>query len=1529
MVKASIEAFYPENASVVEVAKLFENNNNLLETATNFAKSNYTLCKTQQGANWFYKLEIEEKTSLVKLGMRDCPFIIDSILLFANKINNQILNIIHFPIFLSRSENGAVGEVFDMESKTSNSESVVFFKFKSPINRSSILKELENIVMAIFSVVSCWKDMRSTIKNISSSLKIPQNADTYKTNAEVQKFLQWLLADNFILCGIAYMKHDGAAFAEDKSKALGICQCDKHCDKFYDGFLKDCHPSTEQYIAMEIKKSRYTSIVYKEACFDVVKLQDYNEAGRLLGEWEIYGIFTTKAYKEEVTKIPLIQTWIANILDKTKFLPHSYNYKEIVSFANSIPRDLLFKMNTEELYNTAVKHVKSRKIGENIIFVKNNNNGIYDILLCINSQPSHEIKNAMIACCEKLFGEDIFFEQISNSDLNGIIVRITANTDKKITEDSLCNLKQKLLNICQNWDFAFKSINTAFSCSIFSENYKADVSHEEASLDAEFINKLLFNQRTQNSIESVVREFEDKNENKFKITIFIENKDIDLSSIVSILNNFGFAVEDSSSFKLNGVAGKVITIKKIVVLCNNSAASIERLTQNFCPLLNAVIEGEVENGILNSLSVSPSIASRDIVLFKAIVRYMQQIQFPYTIRVISEIIGSNANYIKAVLQYFYTKLDPNFKGECNLAEIEKQISVLAKSSGRENDERAMRVFFQVVKAIVRTNFFLGKDYISIKLHPHTIENMPKPVPFAEIFVYHSEFEALHLRVGKVARGGLRWSDRIEDYRTEVLGLVKAQNVKNAVIVPVGSKGGFVIKKDCSTMSRDEFFECGKHYYKKFISACLDITDNIVDGKVVHPNLVVPSDGEDPYFVVAADKGTATFSDIANSVSLSYKFWLGDAFASGGSNGYDHKKMGITAKGGWVAVKRHFMELGINPEKDEITVVGIGDMSGDVFGNGLLRSKTIKMIAAFNHLHIFVDPTPNPAKSFAERERMFNLPRSSWTDYSKSALSEGTMIYARNEKILKLTPQIKALFGIEAEEITPNELISTILKHKADLLWNGGIGTYIKASTERNIEVGDKANDAIRINGCELGAKVIGEGGNLGFTQLGRIEAAKAGVMLNTDAMDNSAGVDCSDHEVNIKITLNSLVVGGKISLEERNEILAKMTDDVDYLVLRDNYEQTQAISVSYRSKTANLDRQAKFIKFLEKENFLDRENEFLPSNDEIKKRKSEKSHLTRPELCVLFGYSKMYLYSKLLADKTIDDEYFNEMLLKYFPPLLAQKFKADLLSHKLKREIIATCLTNKTINRVGITFIHSLSTQTGRSFVDIVKALTIASDILGIDKIWEKIEDLDFKCKWAAQLSLFEKVINYLEVTILWILSSLDLSSTSISAAIEKYKLSFTKAVGEISLLVAKTTGDEDELFSEINLQLANFKFAQYALFAAKYGKQADVSPLIKTIFAARDLLNFESISEIEASINHLNESDKIAHKTIATDIMNNLTQICLGIVDNKTSFEAWSVQNAQQIEMFNSFVADVKISENKGVSNLFLISNKLKQMLK
>lgn len=845
--------------------------------------------------------------------------------------------------------------------------------------------------------------------------------------------------------------------------------------------------------------------------------------------------------------------------------------------------------------------------------------------------------------------------------------------------------------------------------------------------------------------------------------LYSQGQPVILSDVVPILENLGMRVLDEHPYRVLREDGEQFGISDFTVEFQTRAngadlASAKTLLQ---AAFREIWNGFAENDAFNRLILACGLGWREVAMLRAYARYIKQLRFGFSQPFIADTLARHGDITNQLVALFRARFEPDIPSPERRSEvterIENQLLESLETVDSLDDDRILRRFFLVIKATLRTNFFQQQDgdfkpYLSLKFNPRAIPDIPQPRPMFEVFVYSPRVEGVHLRAGRVARGGLRWSDRVEDYRTEILGLVKAQQVKNSVIVPAGAKGGFIVKQPPENGSREALRAEGIACYQLFIRGLLDLTDNLDGGCVVPPERVVRHDEDDTYLVVAADKGTATFSDIANRLAHEYGFWLGDAFASGGSEGYDHKKMGITARGAWESVKRHFLERGLDTQADEFSVVGIGDMSGDVFGNGMLLSDRIRLIGAFNHQHIFVDPEPDAARAFAERQRLFAAPGCNWADYDPAVISAGGGVFSRASKSIPISPQMRRALAIEATRLTPNELISALLRAPVSLIWNGGIGTYVKAPEESHEQVGDKANDAVRVDSDELRCQVLGEGGNLGFTQLARIGFSCDGGAVNSDFIDNAGGVDCSDHEVNIKILLNDLVHKGQLTLDQRNRLLRDMTADVAGLVLRNNYRQALALTIAEAGAAASIDQYERLMRRLESEGRLDRSLEFLPGDEALQERRERHVGLTRPELSVLISYAKIELKQALLISAIVHDEHFREALYSAFPESLLAAYPAEVTEHPLRAEITATQMANELVNRMGITWLDEMQQATQASREDIAAAYWIASRIYGIEEQWRAIEVLDGKVGSEVQLNLFRDLIRLLTRTTNWLL---------------------------------------------------------------------------------------------------------------------------------------------------------------------------------
>lgn len=904
--------------------------------------------------------------------------------------------------------------------------------------------------------------------------------------------------------------------------------------------------------------------------------------------------------------------------------------------------------------------------------------------------------------------------------------------------------KKKSLALCD------KYVNS------FPPSYIDDYTVDVAVKDIDSLEKL----SPENKLEIGLYLASNDTENPLHLRIFQWQKPIALSDILPMLENLNLRTENENPHKLTLTDKHTVWISDFAVTYTKGTIEIEKLNQIFQEAFRSVYSGLSENDGFNKLVLGASLTWREIMILRTYAKYLRQVGFRFSQHYIENALVNNADLSNLLVKLFYAlhKVGKSTKTKTHAETIEKEIIQHLEAVQSLDEDKIIRRMLDLIKSTLRTNYFQtdkeghAKAYLSIKLNSRQIPELPLPTPLYEIFVYSPRFEGIHLRNSKVARGGIRWSDRREDFRTEILGLMKAQVVKNSVIVPSGAKGGFVLKAVPPRASREIIQAEVIQNYKAFIRGLLDLTDNIKDSKFIRPRDVVCYDDVDPYLVVAADKGTATFSDIANSISNEYDFWLGDAFASGGSAGYDHKKMGITARGAWESVKRHFRELEIDVEKTDITTVGVGDMSGDVFGNGMIYNKHIKLIAAFDHRHIFIDPDPNPETSYYERVRLFNLPTSSWEDYNPKLISKGGGVFKRSLKSISITPKMKSILAIDDDALPPTELIRAILKAPVDLLFNGGIGTYVKSHLETNSDVGDRTNDYCRVNGDELQCKVVGEGGNLGFTQLGRVEFALKGGLINTDFIDNSAGVDCSDHEVNLKILLNAEVQKGNLSFKKRNTLLASLTQEVGALVLKDNYAQALIMSISAYSANKNISLHENYIKELETIGFLNRLVEFLPDEKEFIERKAAGMGLTRPELAVLLAYTKIHIKQEILKSKLPEDAFLSQILDTAFPPSIRKKYQTAMSGHRLKRDIIATQLSNQIVNEMGITFVYRLQIETGANVEEVVRAHAIASRIFQTTELEQTIKSLDFKIPMNEQYEMLFNIRNLINLSTRWFL---------------------------------------------------------------------------------------------------------------------------------------------------------------------------------
>ncbi|MEO8160818.1 MAG: NAD-glutamate dehydrogenase, partial [Arenimonas sp.] len=1132
--------------------------------------------------------------------------------------------------------------------------------------------------------------------------------------------------------------------------------------------------------------------VHRPGYMDYIGVLSFDAAGNAVAEQRFLGLYTSSAYNRRPWEIPLVRQRHAAVMDASGLGEGSHSGKALRHILETLPRDELFQSGAQELTATAMGILGLQERARTRLFLRKDRHGrFYSVLAYIpRDRFSAEVRERIEAMLmRELKGERLDTSvQIGESPLAQLHLLIRPRSGEIVKVDTAA-LEAELVHIVRNWQDQLrdhlvqlhgeetgirlanrfgKALPAGYIESATPEQAAADIG-QAASLAGERALHLSLYHAADGGL-------------RFKLLRL--GKEIALSDALPMLENLGLRINSEHPYEIELDDGRVV-IQDFEVEPLGGRVEVESARTRFEDAFAAVWRGDAESDGFNRLVLAAGLDWRQVAMLRGYCKFLLQTGVTFSQAYMEETLARYPLAARLLVELFEARFEPGRDAKADQATCRAlrddltaivpvadrlALATILEEMGADraldrdaqvdacgdalaitmekvqslDEDRILRAFESVINATLRTSYYqtkgeggTHKDYISFKFDPAKVPELPKPRPYREIFVYSPFVEGVHLRFGPVARGGLRWSDRREDFRTEVLGLVKAQMVKNTVIVPVGSKGGFFVKRPPVGGDRDAVLAEGIACYKRFINGLLDITDNLVDGAVVHPLDVVRHDGDDPYLVVAADKGTATFSDIANGISAEHGYWLGDAFASGGSVGYDHKGMGITAKGAWESVKRHFRALGRDSQSQEFTAVGIGDMSGDVFGNGMLLSEHIRLLAAFDHRHIFLDPNPDPAPSFAERKRLFALPRSSWEDYDKALISEGGGVYPRSAKSIPVSAQVRAALSIEgeAEHLSPNELMNAILKAPVELLWNGGIGTYVKAASESHVEVGDRANNGLRVDGGELRCKMVGEGGNLGMTQRGRIEAAQNGVLLNTDFIDNSAGVDTSDHEVNIKILLAAPVKRGELSMQQRNTLLASMTDEVGELVLNDNYRQNQAISLMESMSAPRLGSFGHFIRTLEGQGLLDRAIEFLPSDAELSERKSRGAGLTRPELSVLLSYDKIVIFNELLESDVPEDPHLSKELVRYFPAALQERYADDMEQHRLRREIIATAVTNSMVNRMGATFLQRMQEDTGETPAQIAKAYSISREVLDARAFWTDIDALDLKVTEAAQIA--------------------------------------------------------------------------------------------------------------------------------------------------------------------------------------------------
>jgi len=1314
--------------------------------------------------------------TVIEVVTDDMPFLVDSVTMELSREGYGIHLVIHPVLRVRRDPEGRLLEV--LEPGAADGEEIRESVLGVEVDRASsaaALEELrgniERVLDEVRAAVEDWGPMRERMLAMVAELQEQPPPIDAAGVEEAKTFLTWAAENHYTFLGYReyelVSEENGDALRAVPDSGMGILR-GPPATRLSKKLAPKAQAMARAPHVLVLTKANSRATVHRPAYLDYIGVKTFAPDGTVTGERRFLGLYTTAAYKEGPSEIPILRDKVDTVLARAGFPSDSHDAKALMDILENYPRDSLFQIEVDDLFEVAMGILGLNERQRVRLFLRRD--PLDRFISCLVFIPrdrfnteNRERVGSILA--ETFSGTRVDWElHLSESLL--VRVHYVVHCDRPPAGFDTAEIEARLVSATRAWtddlrdalveehgeehgEELYKRYRSAFPLA-----YRADWVARSAVADIRRIDELA---ETGGPIMSLYRPLEAA-VGLVRCKVFSAGE-VSLSDVMPTFEHMGARVVDEHPYEISPAGAAPCWVYDFGLRC--VAEDVERVREAFQEAFLGVWRGDLENDGLNGLVLGSGLTGREITILRAVGKYLRQAGIAFSDRYMERTLVGHPEIATQLVRLFYARFDPDHTdsevAERLTGELDRAIDAVTSL----DEDRILRSFVSVVRATVRTNYFRvdedgdgtrsPRPFLSFKLDPSLIPLLPLPRPRFEIFVYSPRIEGVHLRGGRVARGGLRWSDRREDFRTEVLGLMKAQMVKNALIVPVGSKGGFVVKQPPADGGRAALLEEGISCYKTFLCGLLDLTDNIVGADVVPPLRVVRYDEDDPYLVVAADKGTATFSDIANGISAVYRFWLGDAFASGGSQGYDHKQMGITARGAWESVKRHFRELGIDTQSTEFTVVGIGDMSGDVFGNGMLLSPHIKLLAAFNHLHVFLDPDPDPGRSFAERKRLFELPRSSWSDYDASLMSEGGGVYPRTAKTIPLSHQVREALGIGAQELAPTELIRELLRAPVDLLWNGGIGTYVKASSETHADAGDKANDVVRVDGGELRCRVVGEGGNLGFTQLGRIEYALAGGAINTDAIDNVAGVNCSDHEVNIKILLDSVVRDGDMTEKQRNELLVAMTDGVAERVLYGSYTQTQAMSIASFQASQMLDVHGRLIRHLEQVANLKRKLEHLPSDETIGERKLAHQGLAAPELAVVMAYCKIHLYTELLESDLPEDRYLGHDLERYFPSPLPERYGKQMRSHRLRREIIATLVANQLVDRAGTTFAFRLGEETGAPPSLLARAYAVAREIFDMRTFWDEVEALDNQMSAGTQLSMLVEARKLVERATRWL----------------------------------------------------------------------------------------------------------------------------------------------------------------------------------
>ena len=1498
--------------------------------------------------------------TIIQMVAYDRPFLVDTILMSLETQGINVHRTYNTIISVQRDDEGNICQIDSAAESATSHLSLIHCEIAYQDN--SELAELQQMLLGkvdtLDTVVGDWQEMHDRLTEIKEDLSKQPLPEVFYSKQEIQAFLDWILEDNFIFLGYreyrleqgSLVEVNGKTASNDSSQnssddlnlysignsGLGLLRggSEDNISESFSQLPKDLKKLLTGPRVLMLSKSSRVSPIHRPVYMDFLGIHKFDDNGKLVGEYRFIGLLTSQAYQLTVSNIPLLREKANKIMVMTAIPRDGHAYHKMTHVINTLPRDDLFQASVEELYPivTGISQLQDKKSLRLFTRVDHYQRFVSCLVYIPRDKFNTELRIKVQNLLKEAYGgtSSGFTTEFNESDHARVHVHVRT-VPGQVNNVVTSELEEELTILMQSWNDHYQKMlldnvgeqqaNSlmrqflAFIPAAYRERFDARTAVE----DTKRLERL--NSQTEDELPMIWYLYQSTGDasNQLHLKLYGRQQPVILSKVLPVLENFGVSVISAQTYEFDLPEQPIWMQEYELTLEHVDTVDMGIVRDQFEESLQQIWAGKVESDPFNELVLITKLDTYEVVILRALSSYMRQARAPFSNSYIQQtIVKYNAISVDMV-HLFDARMNPKYDEDIRQSktnQIQQKITEALAEVDSLDEDRILRWYLDLINAMVRTNFYQvdsegnRKDRLSFKFLAADIPNLPKPKLMFEIFVYSPRVEAVHMRGGKAARGGLRWSDRMEDFRTEVLGLVKAQMVKNAVIVPVGSKGGFIVKTKTIADGRDAFQAEGIACYQTFLRGMLDVTDNIVDGEIVPPDNTVRHDEDDPYLVVAADKGTASFSDIANAISSEYNFWLDDAFASGGSVGYDHKAMGITARGGWESVKRHFRMRGRDIQnRDDFTVVGIGDMSGDVFGNGMLQSTHTKLVAAFNHLHIFIDPNPDTDSSYAERKRLFEMPRSTWDDYEKSLISEGGGVFSRTDKKITITSEMKKLFAIEEDNLAPNEFISALLKAPVDLIWNGGIGTYVKSANESHADVGDRANDSLRVNGGELRAAIVGEGGNLGFTQQGRIEYAQTGGRIYTDAIDNSGGVNCSDHEVNIKILLGKVVEQGDMTLKQRNELLESMTDTVAKLVLRQNYLQPQAIELSHVRAAANLSDHQRFIQLLESEGRLDRAIEYLPTDEEISKRQKANTGLTNPELAVVMAYGKMWVYDNLLLSDLPDAPYFVNELRKYFPDELVGRFFDEMKEHRLHREIISTYLTNSVVNRLGIEALFRLYEETGQTLATIIRAYAITREVFDVKNTWLLLESLDNEVDAKLLLELELRLRDALESGVVWFINAFgqELQVADMIARFGDSVAQLTKSNGFIEQQFAQHLQDDTASLTADGLQdndAALFAILPYhvdaldaALLAEKYERSVD--DIAALYFEAYQVLQFDWMMDNIATLPQQDYWDRRARHALVNELTRSLRLLMNAVLSEPNAsqaFDEWKSRHAHAL---------------------------------